>query len=428
MLKEKVENLKVSDNLIILSRKQNDIVIGNSKDFRPLHIQNGDIFLKQLNHIENNGPNSLEPEWLELLRSNEILVIKDKELKKPPIGTATCCGTIGEHTLILPLTKTVKKDLYERSLCYILGILKENDILTIKFYGLDPVLSWDILENITNLIETKLAKQRPDILLKYHLDSRLDELNPDMLKWLKNNDVTFSIFFPMPKGCNEAEQHTNIIESNIEKLSATYTQASLITPVTKYNVNQLEQIIEKHLNLNSTWGVELPVLPNPNHGWDYCTEKELPNPDDYSQALLNIYKAAITDDDLFYPVNELRHRIANGGYSTCCSCLHGNVTVVAADGKIYPCTSALRLKRMCIGNLESLENDPIEYEKIKEQSVVNRHDWTWHGLCGLHCFLLVDFMQQSGMDDRETLIENYFYKPRLKLVEQIIWDIVNEKV
>jgi radical SAM protein with 4Fe4S-binding SPASM domain len=430
MLKEKnVEQSKVSENLIILSGKKGDIVIGNSKDFRPLHIQNGDNFLKQLNNIKNNGPSSLEPELLELLRSNQIIATKDNELKKPPTGTTTCCGRIDEHTLILPLTKTIKKDFYERSIYYILGILKEIDILTIKFHGIDPVLSWDVLENITNLIEAKLAERRPDILLKYHLHSCLDELQPNILKWLKNNDVTFTIFFPMPKGMDE----TNNAKSNTDKLSDTYIQAYLVTPVVKNNISQLEQIVEHHANLNRTWGVELPVLPSPNHNWDYCIEKDLPDADTYSQALLNIYKARLLEDDLFNPVNELRHRIANGGYSTCCSCLYGNVTAVESDGNIYPCAAALRLKRMCIGNLtkdteDNLENAHTEFESIKKQSWKSRDGWMWHGLCGLHCPLLVYSMQKRDIGNCEELIEQYFYKPRLELIKQIVWDIVEEKI
>ena len=95
---------KVSENLIFLRGKHGDMVVGNGNDYNPIYIENGDVFLKMLDNITQQDIGSIEQNLLDLLHEQKILSTKSEDLKKPPHRTLTCCGRVGEQTLILPLT------------------------------------------------------------------------------------------------------------------------------------------------------------------------------------------------------------------------------------------------------------------------------------------------------------------------------------
>ncbi len=432
MPKSRIDRDKsTTDNLILLRGERGNVIVGNRDNFRPLHIEKGDAFLKLLDNIANQGVGSIEQSLLELLHSHEILTTESQTPQKPPMAAATCCGRIGEHTLFLPLAEKVNQDIYSSALSYVLKTIRNDGTLSIKFYGQDPLLSWHLVEKIAQLANDKRDKRRPDVILKFHFDSYLGELSKKALKWLEHNIASFSVLFPLPGGLAKMNhQHKNIKE-NLKKLLLACVQASLVTPAVKGNIHELMQIAEHHANFNRTGGFHFPAVRSPEHCWNYGNEEDLPDADEYSQALVELYKAACIEDDLFTPVNELRHRIANAGYSARCSCLYDHVTAVDSTGNIYPCVAALHSRYMVMGNVSKNpeSNSKSAQSKFK---VIQKKYWQkcngcrWRALCGMSCPLISNLTPDQDNINGKKIIENYVCKPRLALIEKIIWDIVEE--
>ena len=120
MPKSRIDRDKsTTDNLILLRSEGGDVIVGNRDNFRPLHIEKGDAFLKLLDNMANQGVGSIEQSLLELLRSHEILTTESQTPQKPPMAAATCCGRIGEHTLFLPLAEKVNQGIYSSVVSYV---------------------------------------------------------------------------------------------------------------------------------------------------------------------------------------------------------------------------------------------------------------------------------------------------------------------
>lgn len=429
--KPDTKKLRMTKALICLHGKCGDIVIGNGESYNPMYVENGKSFLKLLDNIEKDGTSLLEQDLLELLCSQNILSKQHPNLQQPPVWADTCCGRIGEQTVILPLAEEAKDEVYENFLDYVLESMDNYSTLTIKFHGHDPMLHWHRIEKIIKLINRKKVEDKPDIQMKYHFDSSLDKLSEGILRWMKQNIVSFSVFSPLPEGLVDGNQRYDNIKENVKKLHQAYVKVCLITPVVSGNIHKLQHIAEHYASFKIPCGFEFPAIQNPNHPWEYGNEKDLPDADEYSQVLVNIYRKRCIEDYLFSPVNELRHRVTNGGYCASCSCLYNNVTTLKANGNIYPCLKALNLDRLCIGNVTKepenrLKHVSSEFENIQEESWGTRTKWPWRGLCDLYCPLLDNFMSGEGKKNQTSILEEYFYKPRVRLLSEIIWDIVKE--
>jgi radical SAM protein with 4Fe4S-binding SPASM domain len=429
--KEESEKVTVAGDLICLHGKHGDMVVGNAEKYSPVYVENGDSFLRLLDNIANQEHPSIEQDLLELLRGQKILVTADEGPQEPPAGTPACCGTIGEQILILPLAGQVEDSVYVNVLNYVLKAMGDHGSLVVKFHGRDPVLHWEHVKKVAKLIDSIRSECRPDIQLRFHFDSCLKNLSDDILDWIRQNDVSFTVFYPLSKGLSKSHHEHGNIEENAKKLYQAYATVSLITPAVKDNISELLSIAEHHANFNTLSGFEFPAIRNPNHPWEYGFSEDLPDADEYSQVLVDIYKGRYIEDDLFSPVNELRHRVANGGYSANCSCLFTHAVALRADGNIYPCLAALYLDCLCMGNVtqdseDNLRRIPDEFKDVQEKHWGDRARWRWRGLCGLHCPLLNEFGYSKFKVGGECLIEEYFYKPRLRLVTEIIWDMVKE--
>lgn len=424
---------RLANNLLVLRGQRSDVVVGNGDDFRFLHIENGKAFLNSLDKAKKQGVLEIDQKLLRLLRLHKIVVAKDVDIKRPPIGARTCCGTIGEQTLVLPLAGSVHKEVYERAVHYGLEIAEDNSTLTVQFHGQDRVSNWPVIRETAELVSRKGAELRPDVRLKYHFDSRLQRLPRGMLKWLEQNDVAFTVFLPMPNGAEDAGTQSNRVrvEENIKKLSQVGIRVCMVTPAVQNNVQELPKIAEHHTELNIQGGFEFPALPDPRHPWLYGVIDDLPDSEMYLQALIDVYRGKYLEEDLFVPVNELRHRIVHGGYAAGCSCLYDHVTAVDIDGDVFPCMAALRFGRMRIGNIRGepegkLQDAHQELCQIKESSWTKCNVCSWRGLCGMHCPLVNHGSRDKATAYSEEAIERYVCRPRLGLLREIIWDMVKD--
>lgn len=423
-------NLRLAENLIMLDGEGDSIIVGNGYHYNPMYIENGKAFRALLHKIDCEGIGLIEDELLELLQANRIIV-RDSEIKRtPPKRTNTCCGVIGEQTLVLPLGENIKDEVYDKALDYQLAIIENNGVLNINFYGLDPVSCWSLIEKVTMFVKKKRVELKQRIGIRYHLESQLSDLPNDMFRWVKKHYVTFTVFLPLPLGLKELPPWYDGIMSNVKKLSKEGIQICFVTPVTKNNIDDLLEIGKYYASISNTAGFEFPAIQNYKHCWKYENANDLPDPEEYSQVLIGLYNASYVCDDLFSPVNELRHRITNGGYLSSCSCVFNHVTVVGDNGDISPCVKATNCGVMCIGNIKSdpecnIQNSFKEYDDIKTKSWGKCKQCKWLYLCGGHCPLSSDSEGNGTPTTSENLIKEYVCEPRVRLLKSIIYDIVN---
>ncbi len=426
--KPKTKKPKITKALICLNGKDGDLIVGNGENYNPVYIENGKPFLELLDKIKKDGADSIDQNLLKLLTFHNILATQEPMPKLPPQWIDTCCGRMGEQTISLPLTDKANEQIYSNIIDRLTANIKNSTVLSIRFHGRDPVSDSKNVQDISKIINQKI-KSRTDVQLKFHLDSTLEDLPEDLLNWMKQNTVSLSVFLSLPEGLDKKNQKYDNVKNNVQKLLQACVSVSFITPAVSSNVGKLLQIAENYASFNMPCGFEFPAVQNPSHPWNYGSENDLPDADKYSQALVDIYHEKFVEDCLFSPVNELRHRIGAGGYRPGCSCLYDHAAVLEPNGNIYPCLSALNIKRLCLGNITSkpgnqLKHASDEFKNIEKKSAKNRTTWNWRTLCGLHCSLWDNPLSKKYC--LQTL-ENYFYKPRIRLLNEIIWDIFKEK-
>jgi radical SAM protein with 4Fe4S-binding SPASM domain len=422
--------LRLAKNIVFLTGQADDIVIGNSDNFRFLHIENGKAFLSLVDKLRKGKFDSINNRIFRLLHQHNILINKNTELQKVPASSNICCGKMDENTLILPLSREkVDRIIYEKSLDYILEIIEPNGMLSIKFYGSDPVLAWDRIEGFCELIAKRRPSSRSEMQLKYHFNSKLEKLPQKTLEWIQDKKVSFSVFLPLTNGFKDLEEpHNQEVIQNLKKLIGKNIPITIVTPAVQSNINDLIRIANYYSNLSSNIGCEFPAIHDPSHQWEYGDTKTLPIPEDYSKALIDIYKAGYIKKDLFAPVNHLHSRITNGGYSRNCSCDYQTVTIVDSEGNLYPCLAALQQDKMVIGNVKGRPEqgyDRAQKELTSIQNIAGKKcdGCVWKGLCGSYC-LFMSYGENRVYD--KNIIDSYICKPRLKLIKEIIWDIVDE--
>jgi len=425
----KTQDARIAEKLILINGKNGDVIVGNGKSYLPVHIENGNAFRTLLEKMNSEGLKGIEKNLVDLFFSKRIIV-EDKEIiRMPPNGANSCCGIMGEQTLVLPLEENVEDEIYEKMIDYQMAIIENNGVLNIKLYGSDPVTCWPLLKKIITLIDDKLSKMEHHILIRYHFVSKLQNLPNKMIRWIKKHNVDFTVFLPLARGLEKVPDYYETVIENVRTLSKECVSVWFVTPTTKKNISDLLQIAGNYANIGNTIGFEFPAVQSFKYCWKYEKTNNLPNPDEYSQVLVDLYNAQIVSDDMFSPVNELRHRITKGGYLPSCSCYYDHITLVKDNGNIYPCELAANYGSICYGNVKTgpennIENALREWDNVKAKYWEKCEECEWQYLCGGKCPLSFNSDNDDASINHDKLVEEYICQPRIKLLKSMTWDIV----
>ena len=267
-------------------------------------------------------------------------------------------------------------------------ILKElinlpNERVHILFHGGEPLLEIDLIEKLYNYAKTEVKKLNKHIT--FSIQSNGTIFNDQILEFLKNKDVKFSISFDVDKNTQNKLRKTisgkgsyNQVIKTLEKLSKNNIHPHVNVVVSKDNYKKIDNFfsIFKKYNitsfaLNPLFGFGRSKVGISELYYFICMKKLL-------EKLIAYNK---TTDNKIYErnINFLVKNLINLDYSYMClssPCGAGVATLsIDPEGNIFPCDELVGCSEFFCGNIDNknlrgvLKRAPIK--KCKARTIKN---------------------------------------------------------
>ncbi len=384
--------LKVTENLIMLERGTDELLLTNSYQNNPLYVPNGRKYIKKfLKSIEKlQTPKKIKETFpndyslLEVLLNYRIVISKDSEKAghdKAEISSKKISRDINRGmSLYLLLTQScnlgciyclngvetyrkeehlmMKEEVAYKSVEKCLEKIAPDGRLDIVFFGGEPLMNWPLAKKVIVHCEKNIKPKHKDKKIVYGLTTNLAHLPSDLLEWAKKYEINFLCDIDGPPDIhNQLRPFKNgkpsfkSITDNVKRIIDSGMQVNLRSTVTSVNQDHMYEISKLHKDLGGASSAFVPI--NPVNSDEYIfPEWLLPSPKKIIDGLTKIYKSKIWDTSQLFPFSTYIGKVSPGARMVVgCGAPYGNTPVVDVNGDVYPCIYLVGLKRFFIGNI-----------------------------------------------------------------------------
>ena len=470
---DKDSTVKITKNLLRLERGENELLLVNCLNPRPLYIKKGrqyiSDFLKSAselgsyNRIINHYPDDVN--LLELLLTHEIIIPAGSEKENIPyrklsetlvlknrrntslylllsqscnMGCVYCLN--GIKTYRKEKNLMMSRDVAFQSIDRCLADIRPGGFLEVIFFGGEPMLNWPLAKEIITCCENSLKAKHHERQIKYHFTSNLSIIPDDLNAWAKKYNITFLCDIdgpePVHNNCRPfkgGRPSYGPIVSNIRRLVDDGLKVSLRATITALNEDYLAQIAGHHRAIGGSSCAFVPVNPV-NSDEDILSEEMLPSPDKIIEGLIKVYSDRIWRPEDLYPFNQYWSRFARGSrMAVGCGAPYGNTPVVDINGDVYPCIYLVGIQKFYMGNMMN-GTYPDEglldwmYDLLHVDRTAECKSCPWRYLCGGGCPVgrLTVLSNSSAGKEVTAYCEQIRCEYTRKLMESVLWDKARE--
>lgn len=422
--------LKIADELLVLEQGQNELLLANGTDVRPLYVNKGRKYIREFlkaagelgtrRNILRAYPR--ERSLLDLLSDHGILVPQnggrpnatlEKVRKGPPSGKRQAVSLYlllsqscnmrciycldGAKTYQTDKALRMSREIAFRSVERCLDELDEGGRLEVVFFGGEPLLNWPLAKEVILHCEKLLAERHRGKQPLYHFTSNLSFLPDDLIEWAKKYRISFLCNVDGPAAIHDACRPFKDgrgtyaeIAKNIRLISKEGLQINLRATVTALNQDHLLEVAEEHKALGGHSGAF--VLVNPvNSDESILPENLLPSPEKVIKAVTDVYKSKVWKRGELYPFSQYAANFAPSSARVVgCGAPNGNVAVVDVKGDVYPCIYLVGIRRCHVGNVrdDSYPRRDVLERMYDDLHVDHRDDCkrcSWRYICAGGC-------------------------------------------
>lgn len=467
-------NLHVAENLLMLERGSDELLLANQFDFRPLYIKRGKGYIKNflgaasglgtyrkiaeafpcdvdlLDMLLHHGiivPHNLSSVVTPHTPTEEPGLDNKKNISLYLLISQTCnMGCIyclnGQKTYQKDKALMMSKEVAFKSIERCLDSLNPQGFLEIIFFGGEPLLNWPLAKEIIIYSEKVLKYKHVEKLIKYHFTTNLSLIPADLIEWAKRYEITFLCDVDGPREIHDKcrpfkngnSSHETIVK-NIGRLTEAGLSVFLRTTITSVNHDHLLEITEHHHAIGGKSSAFVPVNPV-NSDEDILEEELLPSPDNIINGMTDVYKSKLWKVNELYPFNQHAARLAPGSRSVVgCGASYGNTPVVDVTGDVYPCIYLVGRKEFYIGNImnESYPDKNVLGRIYNYLHVDQREDCKacpWRYICGGACALgrLTIFDNPVASERVRDYCRCITCEYTKRMLELLLWDKAQEVV
>lgn len=265
----------------------------------------------------------------------------------------------------------------------------------VVFHGREPTTNFPLIKELI-----KYSKGKGKI--EFCMQSNGTLFDEKQLEYLKNEKVGIGISLDGLENHQLANRPSKSgellypkIVNNTDKISKFQKELSIITVVSKYNVNDLERITRDFEKRGFTSVRLYPLLPGENSYLDCPNQEELSK--NMTTVFNNYLERTINGEN---PIKIANFRdlarifFRDNINSNCVKCGSGNLhPLIAIDiqGDIYPCDFFWGRKEYKLGNifnnsLTEIFNSPLNFRVSRTTEEVEEcYSCDWERLCGAGC-------------------------------------------
>ena len=429
-MRDRDRGLKTADELLLLERGQDELLLANGADVRPLYVNKGRQYIREFlkaagdlgtrRNILHAYPH--ETNLLDLLLDRGILVPQDGVRPNVPLEKARQAQQPGKKSsisLYLLLSQscnmrcvycldgrrtyqtdqslTMGREVAFRSIERCLEQLADNGRIEIIFFGGEPLLNWPMAKEAIAHCELCLQGKHKGKQRHYHVTSNLSVLPNDLIEWAKRFSISFLCDVDGPpevhdrcRPFQDGSSSYQAIAGNIGQLRAAGLRVDLRATVTSLNQDCLVETARQHKELGGSSCAFVPVNPVDSDE-NILPEALLPSPERVMQGVVDVFTSNIWEPDQVFPFNQYAARFAPGPLTGLgCGAPSGNIAVVAANGDVYPCIYLVGIGKFQIGNVrdDSYPKTAVLARMCGELHVDQRDDCkacNWRYLCRGGC-------------------------------------------
>ena len=462
---------KITDNLIILERDAEELLLVNAYECKPLFIRRGRQYIKGfLQEAQRLGDRQSildyfpdDADLMELLIGHHILIPsnkqeRDADLANLPDGKERPQG-VSLYLLVaqscnmacvycLNGVQTYKKEkmvqmseaVAFKAVEYFVDRILPGGQIEICLFGGEPMLNWDLGKKVLSYCEETLKPKYPDKRISYGITTNLLLLPDDFIEIAQQYNIgvlcdvdgppdLHDQLRPMANGGSSYKQ----ITKHIQRLVAAGIRVSLRTTVTSKNVAHIPEIAHHHKKLNGVGCAFVPVNPV-NSDEQLLPMELLPNMDEMALRVADAYHAGVWDRKELFPFSVYASKLAAGHRSTLgCGAPYGNTPVITAEGDVYPCIYLVGNSKFHLGNL--MDGSYGKTEVLSSMAKAYHVDYretckecNWRYICGGGC--LVGPLTVMGREDASEEVVQYCRDINCgytqKVFEEIFWQMATE--
>ena len=422
--------LKIPEDLLILERGTDELLLANGADLQPLYIRTGREYITRfLEAAAGLGVYSKilkafpgDPALLDALIAHGILVPADPPLPVVPrenligepclsnkkgislylllsqscnLGCVYCLN--GRQTYCTDKSLKMRPEIAFRSIERCLDDLASDGSLEVVFFGGEPLLNWPLAKQIILFCENSLNGKREGKIIKFHLTSNLSFLPGDLIEWAKKYRITVLCDVDGPEAVHNRcrpfktgrPSHSTIVR-NIKRLTAAGLDVDLRATVTALNQDHMLDTGLHHKEIGGRSSAFVPVNPV-NSDQDIMEHGLLPSPQKICEGLTELFDSRVWDTPQLFPFNQFAGRLGPCGKTAlACGAPHGNTPVIDVNGDVYPCIYLVGIKRFFLGNIMIASYPRHEvirrmYHQLHVDEMEECKVCKWRYLCGGGC-------------------------------------------
>jgi uncharacterized protein len=465
--------LGITENLLMLERGREELLLANGVNPRPLYIKKGrryvSDFLKAASELGTYkkivGAFPNEGNLLDALMDHEIIFPAGPQKDSaPPVNLPLRLDLDNKRNVSLYLllsqscnmgcvyclngTKTYQKDknfMMSKEVAFTsiercLDSIVSGGCLEIIFFGGEPLLNWPLAKEVIIHCEKVLKANYPEKRIRYHFTSNLSFLPADLIAWATRYNVTFLCDIdgpgPIHDACRPFKSGSGsheIIVRNVKRLIGAGLRVNLRATITSLNQDHLLEIAEHHKEIGGNSCAFVPVIPV-NSDEDILAGRLLPSPRKIINGLKAVYKSKIWKSEELHPFNQYASRFMPGARMPLgCGAPYGNTPVVDVNGDVYACIYLVGVREFYLGNIMngSYPDKGVlgwMYDYLHVDNFEDCRSCPWRYLCGGGCPVgRLTVLRNPAVSKR---VAAYFEQIRCEctreLMELVLWDMARE--
>jgi uncharacterized protein len=383
------DRLRIAPDLLALERGEEELLLANGLDLRPLYVRKGRGYVKNFLEIvsrlgrygkimrafpEDAGLLDMLMEHAVIIPggrpnegglplSDEAPSFSNKKNMSLYLLVAQSCNMScvyclnGRKTYQKENALSMSREVAFRSVERCLDALHPRGFLEIVFFGGEPLLNWPLVKE-TILHAEDLKKKHEGKLVRYHVTANLSLLPADLIEWAKKYNITFLCDVDGPREIHDRSRpfkngrpSYDIIAGNVRRLADAEVHVMLRTTATSLNHAHLMEATRLHKGLGARSSAFVPVNPF-NSDEDLLDERLLPSVDKLMGAMAEIYESKLWNEADLYPFNTYAPRLMSGSRTVQgCGAPYGNTPVIDVNGDAYPCIYIVGIRKFYMGNI-----------------------------------------------------------------------------
>ena len=422
--------LTIAENLLLLERGQDELLLTNTIDHRPLYIKTGREYIKAfLKAVRELGSYDgivkaypQEASLLNVLLNYGIVVPLGTEKQSKPFEKASGESASGKKmnmSLYLLLSQScnmscvycldgartyqtekrlkMSKGIAFRSIERCLDDLNDGGRLEVIFFGGEPLLNWPLAKEVITHCENCLREKHKGKKRQYHFTSNLSFLPNDLIEWAKKYNISFLCDIDGPPAihdqCRPFRNGVGTYEAtaqSIQQMRAAGLKIDLRATITSLNQDYLPETTAQHKAIGGNSSAFVPVTPV-NSDESILPERMLPSPEKIIKGMTDVYRSKLWKAGELFPFNQYASKLRAGSATVVgCGAAHGNVPAVNANGDVYPCIYLVGIKRFYLGNIMDASYPKRDllaqlYDELQVDHLEDCRQCAWRYLCSGSC-------------------------------------------